>query len=61
MVARFFVLAGLAVFGFLLTVVVPRAKGPREVRTTHVEPTQVRPVSAGRNTSVQGTGVVEAG
>jgi AAHS family benzoate transporter-like MFS transporter len=57
----FFVLAGLAVFGFLLTVVVPRAKGPREVRTTHVEPTQVRPVSAGRNTSVQGTGVVEAG
>jgi AAHS family benzoate transporter-like MFS transporter len=55
----FYVLSGLALLGFLLTVLVPRARGPREVKTAHVEPTQARSVSAPRTTPR--AGVVETG
>jgi AAHS family benzoate transporter-like MFS transporter len=34
----FIVLAGLALFGTLLTVLVPRAKGPRDLHSTPIEP-----------------------
>jgi AAHS family benzoate transporter-like MFS transporter len=57
----FFVLAGVAVVGFVLTVLVPPARGPREVRTAHVEPTPARSVPKPRTTSAPRAGVVETG
>jgi AAHS family benzoate transporter-like MFS transporter len=57
----FYILAGFAVVGFVLTVLVPRSRGPREVTTTPVEPTQPLPDQAKRGRSVSRPGVVDAG
>jgi AAHS family benzoate transporter-like MFS transporter len=48
----FYVLAGIAVLGFILTLLVPRARGPREVTAAHVEPTKAAPVPAPRTAAV---------
>jgi AAHS family benzoate transporter-like MFS transporter len=55
----FYVLAGIAVLGFVLTVLVPRARGPREVTTTHVEPTHAQPNTSQGKPSVSRAGVVD--
>jgi hypothetical protein len=36
----FYVLVGIALLGFLLTALVPRARGPRDVAAAVVEPTR---------------------
>jgi hypothetical protein len=52
----FYVLTGIAVLGFLLTVLVPRTRGPREVATAVVEPTraQATPLQGGPSSSRAG-------
>jgi AAHS family benzoate transporter-like MFS transporter len=57
----FYVLAALAVLGLVLTLLVPRARGPREVTTTRVEPTRAPPTPAQRIRPVPRAGVAEAG
>ena len=52
----------LAVVGLVLTVLVPKARGPREVTTTRVEPRPVQPTPPQRAKVVAPrTGVAEAG
>ena len=42
----FYVLAGLAVLGVVLTLLVPRAQGPRELHSTPIEPSVTRAEAA---------------
>ena len=53
----FYVLAGIAVVGFLLTVLVPRIRGPRDVVTAVVEPTRAPATPLHDGSSVSRAGV----